>query len=80
MSHYYEIATDADAMREYGANAGRESQEDAWILTPYDVWVANPYYTGPSVPHPEADIQYEEEDVYDIDPCFGLGVRYSYKD
>jgi len=48
--------------REYAANAGSESPEQAWILTDYDVWVANPNYTGEPVPHPEDACDDYEDD------------------
>lgn len=54
------LATEADAMREYAENVGREQLDRAWILTDYDVWVRNPFYQGPPVRHPEDDY-YDEE-------------------
>ena len=60
------FATHTEAMNEYGANAGRENTERAWILTPYDVWVANPFYRGPAVPHPEDDRYYDLDDNGEI--------------
>jgi hypothetical protein len=49
------LATPADALREFAANAGRENPDWAWLLHDWDVWVANPFYQGPPVRHPEDD-------------------------
>ena len=53
-----EVATEADAVREYARNLG--DTEHAWILSPYDTWVQNPNYSGPSQPHPEDDNDYDD--------------------
>ena len=50
-----ELATPADAMREFAYAVGPECADRAWLLTDYDVWVRNPAYTGPDVRHPEDD-------------------------
>jgi hypothetical protein len=48
-----ELATPADAMREYAQNVGSDNPSWAWVLTPYDVWMPNPYYMGEPQPHPD---------------------------
>ena len=48
-----ELATPADACREYAANVGADHPDRAWILTDFDTWERNPFYHGPAVPHPE---------------------------
>jgi hypothetical protein len=48
-------ATQGEAAREYGANAGADQPERQWILTPWDTWERNPHYTGPDQGHPEYD-------------------------
>lgn len=53
------LATEADAVREYARNVGRDSLDRQWILSPYDTWERNPFYQGPEQPHPEAEIDYE---------------------
>lgn len=55
------LATEAEADREYANNLGYDNQDRAWILSDRDVWYANPYYSGPPVPHPEDDSQYEND-------------------
>jgi len=50
---YDQLATPADACREYAANVGADHPDRAWILTDYDTWERNPFYNGPAVPHPE---------------------------
>jgi hypothetical protein len=49
------LATPADAVREYAANAGAMQPDREWILTPYDSWERNPCYSGPPQRHPEED-------------------------
>ena len=56
---YGQLATPADAMREYADWVGSENPGRCWILTDYDVWMRNPHYTGPAVPHPE---EYDPEE------------------
>jgi hypothetical protein len=53
------LATMGEAAQEYGANAGSERPQHAWILTPYDTWVRNPSYRGEPQPHPEDDAAWE---------------------
>jgi hypothetical protein len=56
MSYYYEegqLATPADAMREFALNTGHDVPDREWILTDFDVWVKNPFYKGKPGPHPE---------------------------
>jgi len=53
-------ATYGEAFKEYAYNAGSETPEQEWILTPWDTWEVNPHYTGPKGRHPEDD-HYEEE-------------------
>jgi hypothetical protein len=58
------LATEREAVAEYALNVGRESIEDAWILSPFDTWERNPFYSGPAQPHPEDDRgAYGEEGV-----------------
>ena len=47
-----ELATRAEAVREYAYNCGAPADR-AWILHDWDVWTPNPRYDGPPVPHPE---------------------------
>src|SRR5262245_6333315 len=49
------MSFEQEAMREYAREVGRQFPERAWISTPLDSWERNPFYTGPEVPHPEAD-------------------------
>ncbi len=48
-----QVATPADALAEFGRNAGSMFPDQAWLLHDWDVWVKNPDYRGPAVPHPE---------------------------
>ncbi len=48
-------ANPSEARAEYAANAGAESADREYILTPWDTWEVNPYYRGPRGPHPEDD-------------------------
>jgi hypothetical protein len=59
------LASPAEAVAEFGWNAGMDRPEEAWLLHDWDVWVKNPHYAGPPVPHPESDWEgpYEEEGV-----------------
>lgn len=50
-----DLATPAEACREYARNYGSEHPERPWILTDFDTWERNPYYHGPEVPHPESE-------------------------
>lgn len=49
------VASPSEARAEFAANAGAETPERAWILTPWDTWEANPCYAGPPVRHPEVE-------------------------
>lgn len=49
------LASNNEALAEWAWNAGRERKDDAWLLHDFDIWLQNPHYTGPAVPHPEAD-------------------------
>lgn len=53
------LATEADAVREYTRNVGRDRADQEWILSPYDSWERNPFYQGPEGRHPE---DYDESD------------------
>jgi hypothetical protein len=46
------------AVSQYASAYGAESQDSAWILSPFDSWERNPFYNGPPQPHPEDDSQY----------------------
>jgi hypothetical protein len=50
-------ATEGEAAREYGRNAGMEDPSVEWILTPWDSWERNPFYTGKPGRHPEDDYE-----------------------
>ena len=66
MLHGYEddqLATPADAVREWVSVVGANHPDRAWLCHDYDVWVANPYYNGPPVRHPED---------YDMDADVGV--------
>ena len=57
-------ATEAEAVREFAENVGRDNPQQAWILSNYDTWESNPFYRGEPVPHPEeeeADYHAEQE-------------------
>lgn len=47
------LATPADACKEYARNVGAMDPDKAWILTDYDTWERNPSYVGPPQPHPD---------------------------
>ncbi len=49
------LATEGEADREYARNVGAMHPDRAWILSDRDVWYANPSYSGPPMPHPEAE-------------------------
>lgn len=75
------LATEAEACREFARNIGEEFPERAWLLTSFDTWERNPAYTGPAVPHPEADYcddgqgpreDYSQDSGGELDP----GVDY----
>jgi hypothetical protein len=51
------LATESEAAREYGRNAGMEDPSVEWILTPWDSWERNPFYTGKPGRHPEDDYE-----------------------
>lgn len=55
------LASPAEAVAEFGRNAGMDNPDRAWLLHDWDVWVRNPFYVGPPVPHPESD-DWREED------------------
>lgn len=63
--YYDNVATEADAEREYVWNVGAEREDVCWILSDRDVWYRNPHYNGPPVPHPE-DYQPWEDEEFDI--------------
>jgi hypothetical protein len=58
------LATIAEADAEWARNVGADRPQSAWILSDRDVWYPNPAYSGPPVPHPESEPDYEryEED------------------
>ena len=58
-----QLATPADAVREWVSVVGANHPNRAWLCHDYDVWVANPYYNGPPVRHPED---------YDMDADVGV--------
>lgn len=45
----------AEAVRQYAGDHGRDRPDLAYILSPYDTWETNPFYVGPRQPHPESD-------------------------
>lgn len=55
------LATEAEADHEYAHNVGRSQPQSAWICSDRDAWYRNPFYTGPKVPHPDADFDSDEE-------------------
>jgi hypothetical protein len=63
---FSQIATPADACREYARNVGATCPERAWINTDFDTWERNPFYTGPDVPHPESYEPDDGEEVVDL--------------
>lgn len=54
-----QLATLAEADREYADNVGAMNPDQAWILSDRDVWYKNPAYRGAPQPHPE---DYHSED------------------
>lgn len=42
-----QLATPAEACREYARNVGAERPDRPWILTDYDTWQPNPHFVGP---------------------------------
>lgn len=58
-----QLATPADAVREYADNAGMDRPDQEWLLHDWDVWVRNPHYTGKPGPHPEEDPEDYPDDV-----------------
>jgi hypothetical protein len=56
---YEDVATPAQADREYARNAGRDHPELAWICSNRDCWHPNPFYQGEPQPHPEDDEAWE---------------------
>lgn len=59
----YGVATMADSVREYASNAGEDSPDRPWILSPMDTWEKNPHYSGPPVRHPEDPTEEEEDSL-----------------
>lgn len=53
------LATPGEALVEFAWNAGTDKPEQAWLLHDRDVWVRNPHYSGPPVPHPEDDRDFQ---------------------
>jgi hypothetical protein len=53
------LATMSESVREWAWNSGHLSPDHAWLLHDYDVWTSNPHYSGPAVPHPDDDSQFE---------------------
>lgn len=49
------LATNNEALAEFGRNAGSAFPDRQWLLTDWDVWVQNPHYHGPPQRHPEED-------------------------
>jgi len=54
-------STDSEWDRADARQTGSENPEQAWVLTDRDVWHRTPFYTGPAVPHPEDDVDYDAE-------------------
>lgn len=42
---------------------GKDYPERAWLLSSRDAWYANPSYSGPSVRHPEDNIENEDNNI-----------------
>lgn len=51
------LATYGEAFKEYARNAGEETPNEEWILTPWDTWERNPWYQGKPGLHPEEDYE-----------------------
>jgi hypothetical protein len=49
------LATNSEALAEFGHNAGMDHPEQEWLLSDWDVWVHNPFYQGKPGRHPEED-------------------------
>jgi hypothetical protein len=50
------------AISQYSSAHGADSQDCAWILSPFDSWERNPFYSGPAQPHPEDGSQYYDDE------------------
>lgn len=48
------LATPAEASREYAWNAGADRPDEAWICSHFDIWESNPHYQGEPQAHPES--------------------------
>ncbi len=57
-------ATIPEAIREWAHNVGAEYPDRAWLNSNYDTWEKNPFYSGPPVPHPEADEDGDRQDAF----------------
>lgn len=66
------VATDSGAEREYASNAGEDSPDADWILTPYDTWLPNPHFKGVRGPHPDSC----DGDLLSQEECDALDAAY----
>jgi len=54
----FHYTSDVEWDRAEAEEIGSYRTDLAWVITSRDVWHANPYYTGPTVPHPEEDVDF----------------------
>jgi hypothetical protein len=60
---YFHRMTESEYDQAEAELGGKDYPERAWLLSSRDAWYANPSYSGPSVRHPEDNIENEDNNI-----------------